>query len=132
MQAPGGRYYDLGSGTGKTLIAACAVHEFEYVCGVEFLEGLYNTSQEVVSKWETTHKKALQPVEGREPSSTLIELFHGDLLDTTIADWVSGDVVLCNCACFSSDLVEQLIEETEAMRVGSFFVTVTKEFLSER
>ncbi|GMH91956.1 hypothetical protein TL16_g12207 [Triparma laevis f. inornata] len=57
LQGKGGRYYDLGSGTGKTLIAASMLHEFGYVCGVEYLEGLFNTSQEIVSKWEKVFKK---------------------------------------------------------------------------
>lgn len=40
----GGIFYDLGHGTGKGVLAAALVHNFDEVRGIELLEGLYNVS----------------------------------------------------------------------------------------
>lgn len=38
---PGGIFVDLGSGTGKGVIAGALMHEFEECIGVEILDDLY-------------------------------------------------------------------------------------------
>ena len=35
MQAPGGKFYDIGSGTGKPCLAAACIHPFDSVHGIE-------------------------------------------------------------------------------------------------
>ena len=51
LQKRGGIFYDLGSGTGKPLIAAAVLHNFGYCYGIEILEGLYTTSLEIQSSY---------------------------------------------------------------------------------
>ena len=55
----GGRFFDLGSGTGKPCIAALCLHSWAYVCGIEMLEGLYNTNLEMVATFESKFGRAL-------------------------------------------------------------------------
>lgn len=70
MQAPGGTFYDLGSGrhdfgqyyilyyklchsyilgSGKCVIAACIMHNFEVCHGIELLDGLFTLSMDMKS-----------------------------------------------------------------------------------
>eukprot|EP00903_Cladosiphon_okamuranus_P013695 g12752.t1 len=48
LQGAGGTFYDIGSGTGKPVIAAAILHPFHRVVGIEILEGLYSTSVELL------------------------------------------------------------------------------------
>lgn len=48
MQRRGGYFYDLGCGTGKPLVAAALLHEFDICCGIECLEGLFTAAVEIV------------------------------------------------------------------------------------
>lgn len=44
---PGGVFYDLGSGTGRAVIAATYLHDFEKLVGIEILTGLTDASKEI-------------------------------------------------------------------------------------
>lgn len=44
QQSYSGKFYDLGSGSGKICIAAAILHNFEFCCGIELLEGLFSMS----------------------------------------------------------------------------------------
>ena len=41
---PGGTFVDLGHGTGKGIMAACFMHQFEKCWGIELLETLVEVS----------------------------------------------------------------------------------------
>ena len=53
MQRPGGKFYDLGSGTGKPVIAAAILHNFDVCVGIEILEGLYSMSLDVAAAYNS-------------------------------------------------------------------------------
>jgi hypothetical protein len=40
LQIDGGSFVDLGSGTGKGVVAASLMHNFEHAYGIEILEGM--------------------------------------------------------------------------------------------
>jgi hypothetical protein len=63
LQRPGGIFYDLGSGTGKAVIAAAILHNFDVCYGIETLEGLYSTSLDVLNAYNTKGKAKLPPRE---------------------------------------------------------------------
>jgi hypothetical protein len=48
LQRRGGYFYDLGCGTGKCLVAAALMHDFDICCGIEILEGLFTAAVEIV------------------------------------------------------------------------------------
>ena len=48
LQRRGGYFYDLGCGTGKPLVAAALLHDFDVCCGIECLEGLFTAAVELV------------------------------------------------------------------------------------
>jgi hypothetical protein len=51
IQERGGLFYDLGHGTGKPVIAAAILHEFDICTGIEIIDGLYSLSLEVLASY---------------------------------------------------------------------------------
>jgi tRNA G46 methylase TrmB len=43
----GGKFVDIGSGSGKAVFAAALLHKFDDCVGIEILEGLHNLAEEV-------------------------------------------------------------------------------------
>jgi Histone methylation protein DOT1 len=52
LQRPGGKFVDLGSGTGKPVFAAAVLHNFELCVGIELLESLYKVSLDLVIAYD--------------------------------------------------------------------------------
>ena len=59
LQQRGGLFYDLGSGTGKGVIAAAVAHEFGTCIGIEMMEGLFTISQDVLAAYNSKGKVKL-------------------------------------------------------------------------
>jgi hypothetical protein len=59
LQTRGGIFYDLGSGTGKPVIAAAVLHNFDVCYGIETLEGLYSVSLDALNSYNTKGKAKL-------------------------------------------------------------------------
>ena len=49
-----GIFFDLGSGTGKAVIAMSLMHKFKKLQGIEFLENLMKLSQESKQNYDKT------------------------------------------------------------------------------
>ena len=62
MQSPGGNFIDLGSGSGKAVIAAALLHPFTSCRGIEVLEGLYTLSNEIASAYEKDMRSNHDPI----------------------------------------------------------------------
>ena len=59
LQSRGGIFYDLGSGTGKPVVAAAILHNFDVCYGIEYLEGLYSVSLDALNAYNTKGKAKL-------------------------------------------------------------------------
>ena len=59
LQTPGGVFYDLGSGTGKPVLSAALLHDFDQVKGIELLESLHNIALELQQVWESSIRPTL-------------------------------------------------------------------------
>ena len=59
MQNRGGIFYDLGAGVGKPIFAAAILHHFDYCCGIEVLEGLYTSSEQLLNVYNDKVKALL-------------------------------------------------------------------------
>lgn len=116
-----GVFYDLGSGLGKAVIAACAVHPFRKAVGVETLEGLHVLSVELGKQYEEL--AASLRGRGDERPLALVEFERGNLFDANIAD---ADVVLAHCAAFDEDLMSDLTAFLgRHLKRGAFVITVS-------
>jgi tRNA G46 methylase TrmB len=59
LQQRGGLFYDIGSGTGKGVLAAAIAHEFASCIGIEVLEGLFVLSQDLLAAYNNKGKVKL-------------------------------------------------------------------------
>jgi SAM-dependent methyltransferase len=123
LRGPGGKFYDIGSGTGKPVIAAALLHSWDSCTGIEILEGLHATSLELLAVWSSPEATALRP-----PSATArIDFIRAD---ATTYPWQDADVWFANSTCFDDALMAQLAKTAEGCKVGSFAITFTKKIPS--
>lgn len=122
-----GIFYDLGSGTGKPVIAAAIMHNFALCCGIEILEGLHTISIEIQNEYNSRGKARLAG--GRE-AATDVMMIRGSILDMSVRDWSDGDVVFANSTCFDDELMSNMAAWAVALKKGAFFITFTKRLPS--
>lgn len=122
LQGRGGTFVDLGSGTGKAVVAAAILHNFDQCTGIECLEGLYSISLEMLASYNTRGKTKL---EDRE-FDTHCSFVCGSFLDTKAKDWRDADLVFANSTCYDDALMAKIANLAIGMRKGSFFVSFTK------
>lgn len=106
-----GKFYDLGSGSGRAVLIARLLSDFDECCGVEILRGLHEIALDVKGKFQDM---------GVLPS---VEFIHDSFLHY---DWSDGDVIFANSTCFEDSLVDQLAKLGERLAPGSIVVTFTK------
>ena len=119
-----GVFYDLGSGTGRAVIAARLLGDFSLCRGVEILEGLHVEAATVVNDYLESYAK-LQYF----GIPTGLEVFCDSF---TTYDWSDGDVVFANSTCFSDDLMVSLSDQAEALKKDSIVITFTKALSSSQ
>jgi SAM-dependent methyltransferase len=115
QQSCSGIFYDLGSGSGKSTIAAAVLHNFEMCWGIEQLEGLYSMSLDLNNAYEQKGKSKLL---GRE-KDTDIQFLNADFLNLAFKDWRDADVIFCNSTCFDEQLMNKFCD-----RASKLFVTL--------
>jgi SAM-dependent methyltransferase len=110
----GGSFYDLGSGTGKPVIAAALLHRFSLSCGIE-----------VVTKLYTASLRAKMEYDKLSVSATEVIFLEGSFLNLGEVDWTTGDVVCANSTCFSKEMMKAISTLASHMRPGAFFISLT-------
>ena len=136
---PGGHFLDIGSGVGKTLVAAALLHEFKSCTGIEILETLHKEAEGVLERWNSAIKsKDISFVKNiaRESPWPQLRSVHGDIVaeEKRIMDGFEGgdvvnigkmDIVFANATCFDGGLMESIAKAADRMRPGAFFVSTT-------
>lgn len=122
------KFFDLGSGTGKAVIAARLLFDFETVQGIEIIGSLHEVAVKIHSKFE--NQSEIQRL--RLPLRQNVYQHIGDFLCEDY-DWFSDtDVVFINSTCFDEDLMIRITEIAENMPPGSFVITFTKPLISDQ
>eukprot|EP00929_Paragymnodinium_shiwhaense_P113302 TRINITY_DN81575_c0_g1_i1.p1 TRINITY_DN81575_c0_g1~~TRINITY_DN81575_c0_g1_i1.p1 ORF type:complete len:390 (+),score=71.98 TRINITY_DN81575_c0_g1_i1:80-1249(+) len=110
----GQRYYDLGSGTGKTNLIA-------------WLLGLDATGIELVSRrWEVACEalerlKGVELPQGQQGNAEGgLRFIHGSLFDVDFSD---ADIVVINSVSFTDDMMSKIAVAARSMRAGTHIVT---------
>ena len=131
LQKPGGKFYDLGSGTGKPVVAAAILHNFDKCFGIEILEGLYSMSLDVAAAYAS--KGVARLTEQGRSFVTELQMVRGDMLainteskDAIEEDWTDGDIVFANSTCYDDELMLKISNAAVGMRKGTFFISFTK------
>ena len=121
---PGGKFYDIGSGSGRAVFVARITQDFETCIGIELMENLATLASQMKQKYDTAVKDLLHSSQ----NCSDVEFFCDDFLEF---DWTDGDVVFANSTCFTDSLMESISRKASAMNPGSFLVTFTKGIVSE-
>lgn len=132
----GGCFYDLGSGTGKVVLAAALLHDFSSCRGVELLRGLHEVALGYKKAWDRASASSnIKP----RPS---VEYALGSILEpvqlqndydcSSVSgsgsqfNWpMDGDVVFANTHCFDPEMMLALSRLAGGMKPGSFFICTT-------
>lgn len=130
MQSPGGIFYDLGSGTGKPVIAAAILHKFDICYGIELLEGLYSVSLDMLNTFNTKGKARLATrsqdtrkfdkifimlrvlcfrINSRNTSLD-VQMIQGDFLKMRTKDWRDADILFLNSTCYDESMMTKIAQ----------------------
>lgn len=123
----GGIFYDLGSGTGKAIIAMSLFCPFKKLIGIEYLEGLWNLSMRSKIFYEKTITdklikfNALFTIE----ESNRIDFYNGDFLRQK---WEDASIIFANSTCFTQDLMDKIgIKAKKECQIETVIITVSKK-----
>ena len=111
-------FYDLGSGTGRAVIASRLTQDFKKCIGIEILENLHLAAEKVINKFNNNVKYMLH----KDKSN--VEIHHASILDY---DWSDGDVVFANSTCFDIQLMDSISHKALKLKLGALIITFTKE-----
>lgn len=107
-------FYDLGSGSGRVIIAASLLFPFAKCIGIEILASLHGIAK--IVKDEYDHFFA----------SPVLEVYHGSITDLTVHDWTHGDIIYVNSVCFSAELFTEMTKLAMQMKIGSIVITLAQ------
>uniref|UniRef100_A0A7S2WE10 Histone-lysine N-methyltransferase, H3 lysine-79 specific n=1 Tax=Mucochytrium quahogii TaxID=96639 RepID=A0A7S2WE10_9STRA len=116
------KFADVGSGTGKAVVAAaCALVDapFEKCVGVEIVKELHECAESAVAKLEESDK-----VDGVGK----IKLYCCDGFDKTDL-WIDADVIFVTTTCFTDEMINNLqsLLASKASE-GTIVITTTRAF----
>ena len=112
--ADGERFVDLGSGTGKAVLTAAALHRFRCATGVELLEPLHAAAQRA---------RAALPPEALRAAE--VRLLCGDAFKHPWAE--EGGVVFCTLTCLTDEAIAALERGCERLPRGARLIVTTRE-----
>lgn len=113
-----GTFYDLGSGSGRGVIAAALLGNFDNLRGVELVKELHKAAVGVKRVYESK----VQPQFGTALREQKINFQQGDFLKS---DWSDGDVIFINSTCFSQVLVSRITKMGAGLKPGACIITLT-------
>ena len=121
-----GNFYDLGSGTGKPVVAMSLIYHFKKLIGIEFLESLFKLSLGVKQSYDRIINNRFQNYRQlfnfRSPNQ--IEFFQGDFLKY---NWENTSIIFANSTCFSFNTMISIGNKAnKECKSGTIIITITK------
>ena len=121
-----GNFYDLGSGTGKAVIAMSLIFRFKRLIGIEFLENLFKLSLGIKQNYDKSigdkfdNYKQLFNFE----TPNQIEFLQGDFLKHT---WEDTSIIFANSTCFTLNMMNNIANKAnKECKPGTIIITFTK------
>mmetsp|Transcript_31599 Transcript_31599/g.100319 ORF Transcript_31599/g.100319 Transcript_31599/m.100319 type:complete len:273 (+) Transcript_31599:444-1262(+) len=112
-----GKFYDLGSGTGRAVFEAVLAVDCDIFVGIEILPRLHAAACTVAE----TYVDRVEPLLARAP---IIRLYNGDITAGQF-DWADGDLVFANSTCFEQTLLRDIARVAERLKPGARIITFT-------
>eukprot|EP00903_Cladosiphon_okamuranus_P018369 g16898.t1 len=119
MMSKGGSFWDLGAGSGKMVIAAAMMHNFETAYGVECLEDLRAASRPILDRWRKEEAAKVSSVKEK----IRVDFIFADAMKQ--AGWVSEATLLFVHTNLSAKNLIQLREKAGLMKVGAICLSVS-------
>lgn len=116
-----GKFFDLGAGVGKAVIAAAMLHPFASCVGIEVLENIHATSMEMLRQFNAKIATRLHHV-------PTVGFVLGDIAEV---DWKSATVLFINMTTYTEELIEEIKATAGEMKRGTICITVTKQLRSK-
>ena len=119
----GGVFYDLGSGTGKGVVAAALLHNFDECRGIEILDSLSQISLSMQEKYEMVFPQAVADnpdLWSRKPSLNFVAS------DFFSCDWTDASFIFANSTCFDHDMMRRIAQVQ--VKPGTLGISFTKNF----
>ena len=121
-----GNFYDLGSGTGKAVIAMSLIFRFKRLIGIEFLENLFKLSLSIKQNYDKSigdkFESYRQSFDFDSPNQ--IEFLQGDFLKHS---WEDASIIFANSTCFSFNLMTSIANKAnKECKSGTIIITFTK------
>ncbi len=114
-------FYDLGSGTGKAVIAAALLFPFSKVVGIELLDDLYDASIRVTERLK-------REVSTQEIPLPEVKFIQSDFLNSDFSD---ADIVFAHATCFHEAQFRELLPKFEGLKKGARLLLVSKPIALE-
>ena len=132
----GGHFVDLGSGSGRAVIAAALLQRSWKTCtGIELLEGLHALSLEAAEAYGAVAQTL--PSGGPAPDVRFLcgdfvgqEVRGGVIRSDEALDWAGADVVFANSTAFDAGLMRKVASRASRLAKGAIFITVSQELSS--
>lgn len=121
-----GVFYDLGSGTGKGVIAAALLAEFDVCKGIELLEKLYEISARIKAKYDETFPDIQQDNRHLWKVVPGIEVINSDFFKV---DWSDASLIFANSTCFDHEMMRKIGQVP--MKPGTVGISFTKTIPGE-
>ena len=122
-----GIFYDLGSGTGKAVIAMALYCKLKKLVGIEALKGLWDLSMRsrfAYYKHISDKFMKFNDIFSIERTNE-IDFYNGDFLRQR---WTDAAIVFANSTCFSSALMDKIgIKAMFECKVECILITISKK-----
>ena len=121
-----GNFYDLGSGTGKPVIAMSLIFHFKRLIGIEYLENLFRLSLEIKKTYDRTIRDKFENNQQLFNFNTpnQIEFLQGDFLKH---NWEDTSIIFANSTCFSLGMMQNIASKAnKECKSGTIIITFTK------
>jgi Histone methylation protein DOT1 len=124
---PGARvFYDLGSGTGKCVATAAFLSKFDVCRGIELVEGLFNISLSIKSKYDEEFPR----IQSENPDLfSFVPSLEFILNDIFEVDWSDADLIFVNSTCFEPEMMVRLGKKK--LKFGTVAITNSRPISGE-
>lgn len=114
-------FYDLGSGTGKAVLACAMVFDVRKSCGIELFDSLHQCAK--------TRQQQLMSLPEYAEKSRKIDFKPGDFRQVPFAD---ANILFINASAFFGEFWIETSHLLEQLRPGSLVITTSKALVSRR
>ena len=121
-----GNFYDLGSGTGKAVIAMSLIYQFKKCIGIEFLENLFKMSISIRNKYDQSILDKFEKYKNlfNFDNPNQIEFLEGDFLKHT---WEDTSIIFINSPCFGNNMMNNIAAKAnKECKPGTIIISLTK------